>query len=80
MKTKSILLVLACILLILLPSSLMAQTAGTGAIRGTVTDASGAVIPNSTVTLTSAATGQARTVADRGGRDIQFPSAATRNL
>src|SRR5438309_7351328 len=41
--------------------SLMAQTAGTGALTGTVTDSSGAVIPNATVTATSVDTGQART-------------------
>src|ERR1700682_1314542 len=44
----------------LLPS-LMAQSAGTGALTGTVRDASGAVLPNVAVTLTSAATNQART-------------------
>src|SRR5438445_7714258 len=41
--------------------SLMAQTAGTGALTGTVKDPSGAVIPNATVTATSVDTGQART-------------------
>jgi hypothetical protein len=41
--------------------SLMSQTAGTGALTGTVTDPSGAVVPNATVTATSIATGQART-------------------
>jgi hypothetical protein len=41
--------------------SLMAQTAGTGALTGTVTDSSGAVVPGATVTATSADTGQART-------------------
>jgi carboxypeptidase family protein/TonB-dependent receptor-like protein len=40
---------------------LAAQTAGTGALTGTVTDSSGAVIPNATVTATSVDTGQART-------------------
>jgi hypothetical protein len=38
-----------------------AQTAGTGALTGTVTDPSGAAIAGATVTLTSAATAQART-------------------
>lgn len=41
--------------------SLMAQTASTGALRGTVTDASGAAVPNATVTATSADMGQSRT-------------------
>jgi hypothetical protein len=38
-----------------------AQTATTGGLVGTVADASGAVIPNSSVTLTSESTGQVRT-------------------
>ena len=40
---------------------LMAQSAGTSALAGTVTDPSGAAIPNVTVTITSNATGQSRT-------------------
>src|ERR1700744_2801961 len=39
-----------------------AQTSTTGAIRGTVTDPSGAVISGATVTVTSLATSQVRTV------------------
>jgi hypothetical protein len=42
-------------------SSLTAQTAGTGALIGTITDSTGAVVPNATVTATSVDTGQART-------------------
>jgi hypothetical protein len=40
---------------------LSAQTAGTGALTGTIKDPSGAVVPNATVTLTSLDTGAART-------------------
>jgi hypothetical protein len=46
-----------------------AQSAGTGALTGTVTDASGASVPNVTVTATSKATNQSRsmTTASDGG-------------
>ena len=40
----------------------MGQSAGTGALAGSVTDASGAVVANATVTLTNTATNQTRTV------------------
>src|SRR5262245_52594316 len=48
-------------LLIAFTPSLLAQSAGTGALTGTVRDASGGVIPGVTVTLTSADTNQTRT-------------------
>ncbi len=51
----------------------MAQTAATGSLQGTVTDASGAVIPNATVTLTSAGTGQERTATTGGDGTYRFP-------
>jgi len=41
--------------------SILGQTAGTGALTGTITDPSGAVVPNTTVTVTSLDTGQVRT-------------------
>src|SRR3989475_5128721 len=52
--------------------SLMAQTAGTGALTGTVKDPSGAVIPNATVTATSVDTGQARTTMTAGDGVYHF--------
>ncbi|PYS53834.1 MAG: carboxypeptidase regulatory-like domain-containing protein, partial [Acidobacteria bacterium] len=49
-------------LLMTLVPSLMAQTAGTGALTGTVTDSSGAVVPGVMVTVISLDTGQSRRV------------------
>src|ERR1700690_2503242 len=52
--------VVACLCILLVPS-LGAQTASTGALTGTVTDSSGAVIPNVSVTAVSADSGASRT-------------------
>src|ERR1700758_2784321 len=41
---------------------LLAQSAGTGALTGTVTDAGGGVVPSAAVTLTSTGTNQTRSV------------------
>ena len=49
-------------LLIVMAPSLMAQTASTGAIKGTVTDASNAVVANATVVATNIGTAATRTV------------------
>src|SRR5580704_4798329 len=49
-------LLLAIASLLALPVTLKAQTAGEGTIAGTVTDTTGAVVPNATVTATNNAT------------------------
>ena len=49
-----------CVILTVAPS-LMAQTAGSGALTGVVSDSTGAVVPGATVTVTSVDTGQVRT-------------------
>src|SRR5579859_260813 len=53
-------LTLASALLILCAPPIGAQSAGTGALAGTLTDPSGAAIPNVSVTLTSLDTNQSR--------------------
>src|SRR5437867_10752247 len=53
---------LCFVLFIISVPSLMAQTASTGALTGTVTDSSGAVVPGVMVTAISLDTGQSRGV------------------
>ncbi len=63
MKTWKILcppVAMAALLLLFTPS-LHAQSSGTGALTGTLTDPSGALVPNVAVTLTNVDTGQVRT-------------------
>jgi hypothetical protein len=49
-----------------------AQSAGTGAISGTVSDPQGRAVPNATVTATSLETGQARTATTGTDGDYKF--------
>src|SRR6266566_485177 len=55
-----------------LTPALMAQSAGTSGLAGTVTDPSGAAVPNVTVTVTSTATGQTRTTTTGGDGAYKF--------
>ncbi len=72
MRIRTIFALTLLVFVVCLPS-LMAQTAATGALQGTVTDASGAVIPNATVTLTNLGTGQERTSTTGGDGAYRFP-------
>jgi len=65
-------LVLWLTVAVLLAPALLAQSAGTGALTGTVTDPSGAVVPNVIVTLTSNNTGQIRTAATDAAGSYRF--------
>jgi hypothetical protein len=63
MRSRNLLRLLLAItvaVIVAIPS-LMAQSAGTGALTGTLTDPSGGSIPNATVTLTNTQTNQVRT-------------------
>src|SRR5215469_815181 len=65
-----------------LNSSLFAQSAGTGALTGTVTDTSGAVVPGATVVLTSTDTNQVRsaTTGAEGGYKFSLLPPGTYNV
>ena len=60
MLFATILAALFCLFTIA-PKAALAQSSSTGTVSGTVTDNTGAVIPDATVTLTNTATGSART-------------------
>ena len=60
-KRVGLLVCVACILLVVSPSALFSQMAGTGQIEGTVTDRSGGAIVGATVTLVDSQTNIART-------------------
>ena len=72
---RNVFFLLALAAIVFTPS-LLAQSAGTGALTGTISDPSGAVVPNVTVTLTSTDTNQVRTAttgADGGYKFALLP-------
>lgn len=54
--------------------SAFAQLAGTGSVQGTVSDPTGAVIPNAQVILTEVATGVSHKTVSSGGGVFSFPN------
>ena len=60
-------------ILLLAPIALRAQIAGTGNIQGTVTDSSGAVVPNASITLTDQSTNVKHTTHSDGSGVYVFP-------
>jgi hypothetical protein len=66
-------LVLCCLLLLLFASVSSAQIKNTGAVLGRVTDQTGAVIPNVTVTLRNVDTGAVLRAQSDGSGDYSFP-------
>ena len=63
---------LIAMLLAIAAPVVLAQSAGTAGLTGTVTDPSGAAVPNVTVTLTSNDTNQARTATTGGDGQYKF--------
>ncbi|MGA2535500.1 MAG: carboxypeptidase-like regulatory domain-containing protein, partial [Terracidiphilus sp.] len=67
-------LALCLIVLLLMTGRLFAQGSATGTILGTVTDSSGAIIPNVKVTITNTATNVADHVSTSSAGDFYAPS------
>jgi hypothetical protein len=67
-------IVLLCCLMIPFARVAEAQTAGSGSIQGSVTDSSGALIPNASVKLVEASTQVTLTTKTSSGGDYAFPN------
>jgi len=74
MRVKKVIIGLLSVLVIalLMTPSLVAQSLVSGDITGTVTDPSGAVVPNATVTLKSTTTGQTRNTTTNNNGAYRF--------
>jgi len=64
---------LVCAFLLVTPLALLAQSSG-GAIRGTITDSSGAVIPSASVTILQSGTGETRRLASNSAGLYDAPN------
>ncbi|MGB9067452.1 MAG: carboxypeptidase-like regulatory domain-containing protein [Candidatus Acidiferrales bacterium] len=71
--SKIVVSALVCLVLVVFCATMAyAQSAGTGAITGTVTDPQGRAVPNATVTATSLETGQSRQSTTGAAGDYKF--------
>src|SRR5438477_10581313 len=71
---QRLLAVVAAVALVLSPARiLIGQSAGTGTITGTVTDSTGAVVPNATVTVIDTDTAVTHTVSGTGAGTYNAP-------
>lgn len=73
-KRVVLLVVALSCLFALTPSALFSQTATTGVVTGTVTDPTGAVVPNATITLGQTGTGAKLTTTASGAGHYIFPA------
>jgi hypothetical protein len=60
-------------LLVIFPAPVLAQTASTGALTGTITDPAGAVVPATQIKVTNQATGETRTVVSQANGSYTVP-------
>jgi len=72
-KTRIAVLFQVPILLVVLADVSSPQTAGTGAITGTVTDAAGAVVAGAAIKVTDVMTGESRTTSSSGDGTFSVP-------
>ncbi len=73
---KLYVLILFCIAALLFAGQSYAQVAGTASLQGTITDSTGAVIPNAAITLTNTATQIKRSATSDGSGLYNFPNVA----
>jgi hypothetical protein len=73
-ETAALCCLLFCFGFFLIPGSAKAQTTGSGSIQGSVTDPSGALIPNASVTLVDPATRVTLTTKTNSGGNYAFPN------
>jgi len=73
-RMTSLRILLLCLSVLLLATATRAQTTGSGSIQGTVTDPSGALLPNASVKLVEASTLVTLTTKTSSGGDYAFPN------